>query len=136
MRWRQKQDLIGNTSARDPGGLNMLIAAARSAPRSSVSWAGAALSVVAALIWGMGALWLIPAVFLVTFVWALLVRSRALAGTCEPSQRPIELPDPNDYSDVAVQEALRRVASARERIASTRRDSPRGSAFDLSVVDR
>jgi len=136
MTGRQKQDLIGNISARDPGGVNMLVAAAKSAARSRVSCAGVALSVVAALGWGLAGLWLIPAVFLGSFAWTLLVRSSALADKRDAAQRPIVLPDPMDYSDAAVQEALQRLASSRERVASTLRAGPRGTEFDLSVVDR
>lgn len=136
MRSCLRQDLIGDVSHRDPRGMNMFIAAAKTAACSKTSWAGSALSVVVALTWGVSGLLLIPALFVASFGWHLLMRSGARAANRDPSQRPIQLPDPLEFSDASVQVALRRLTNTRQRVATTMREGPRGPEFDLSVVER
>ena len=136
MRWRLRRDLVGDTSARELRGVRIIVVAAKKAALSKLGWAAVALAIVLVLSWGMAGLLLIPAAFATSFVVALMAAAAAISGRHQWRQRPIELPDPLLFSDIAVQSIVRRLHAARARIASAVHEGPRGLQFDLAAVQR
>jgi hypothetical protein len=129
-----EKGLIGNIPLHEIKGVTALAAAARSAVASKVSWAGAALAALIAPMCGAVGLLLIPGSFLLTFLAALIGNRVWLPGQPGSPSWLTKLPDPELFSDLGAQSAMRRLIGAREALRHAMRDSPRGSAFDLSAI--
>jgi hypothetical protein len=135
-RQKMKRDLVGDTTAREPGPLVATGIAAKSALLSRATLVAIAFSVVAAILWQFaGVFWLVPAVFAVLFGCKLV----QLAPWNEARRRrelPLLLPEPVAFSDGAAQSIVTRLSQARRGLQLAIAESPRGPGFDLGSALR
>jgi len=136
MRRLLKKDLIGDTSAHERGALRIVQSSLRIALASGFTWAAGTLAAALMTCWGAGAWVILPVALLVTFTIALMVNAARVAVREGGPGTSIYLPDPELFSDGAVQSLARRLTAARTSLERVLRDSPRGLGIDVPRVQQ
>ncbi|HEY7374827.1 MAG TPA: hypothetical protein VIF57_21865 [Polyangia bacterium] len=134
MRWGLRRDLVGDTSVHESGTLRIVGSSLQVALVSGFTWAAGLVAALSMTCWGVGAWVILPVLVFATFVIALLVNGARVAIERERCGEPIALPDPEWFSDSAVENLARRLTGARARLERAMRESPRGPAFDVTPV--
>jgi len=133
MRWGLRKQLVGDTSV-ESGSLRIIGSSLQVALVSGFTWAAGLVAALSMTCWGVGAWVVLPLLVFATFVVALLFNGARVAVRRERCGDPIELPDPEWFSDSAVEGLVRRLTTARARLERAMRESPRGPAFDVTPV--
>jgi hypothetical protein len=133
MRWGLRKQLVGDTSV-ESGALRIIGSSLQVALVSGFTWAAGLVAALSMTCWGVGAWVILPVLVFATFVGALLVNGARVAVQRDRCGDPIELPDPEWFSDSAVEGLVRRLMTARARLERAIHESPRGAAFDVTPV--
>lgn len=133
MRWGLRRQLVGDTSV-ESRSLRVIGSSLQVALVSGFTWAAGLVAALSMTCWGVGAWVILPALVFATFIVALFVNGVRVALERETCGEPIQLPDPEWFSDSAVEGLARRLMGARVRLERAIRESPRGAAFDVTPV--
>jgi len=133
MRWGLRRQLVGDTSV-ESRSLRIIGSSLQIALVSGFTWAAGLVAALSMTCWGVGAWIILPIMVFATFVIAMLVNGARLALARERCGEPIVLPDPEWFSDSAVEGLVRRLTAARTRLERAIRESPDGPAFDVTPV--
>jgi hypothetical protein len=139
MRGLLEKDLMGDTSGHEAGALTVVRSSLKATFASGFTWAAGALAAAFMTCCGLGAWVVMPMALVAIFTIALAVNAARQAVLAGPGAL-VDLPDPDLFSDGAVQVLARRMTAARTRLERVLRESRRGQGqahgIDLARVQQ
>jgi hypothetical protein len=115
MRGLLEKDLMGDTSGHEAGALTVVRSSLKATFASGFTWAAGALAAAFMTCCGLGAWVVMPMALVAIFTIALAVNAARQAVLAGPGAL-VDLPDPDLFSDGAVQVLARRMTAARTRL--------------------